>query len=371
LQTRTLPHTERTAARDPALKASSARTALACRHLRFGRRSPWPARLLATAVAAAACASLAGCKKSEPTASSPSSEAAPSPAATYHFAFVTNNSSDFWNIAEKGLRKAEKDFAVKVDMLRTLKGELSVQRRFLEEILVQNFDGVAISPINPDAQTEILDRVAARMPLVCHDSDAPRSKRNVYVGTDNVEAGRVAGNVAIAALRAASITRGKIGLFVGRMDMQNAIERKQGLDETLGKLPGFEVLPVFLDHTDRALATKNVADALARYPDLVVGVGLWSYNGTCMATAVRASKRTVKPVLVAFDEQQGTLEAVQHGVIFATIVQRPFQFGYQSIKALKDLKDGKVVPPVVDTGILTVKKDNLEQFWDELRELEK
>jgi len=328
--------------------------------------------VLAIAVVATAwAASLAGCRKSEPTASSPSSEGAPSAAATYHFAFISNNSSDFWNIAEKGLRKAEKDFAVKVDMLRPLKGALADQRQFLEDILAQDFDGVAISPITPDALTESLDRVAARMPLVCHDSDAPRSKRNVYVGTNNVEAGRVAGGAAIAALKEASVTRGKIGLFVGRMDMQNAVERKQGLDETLGRLPGFEVLPVFLDQTDRALATRNVADALVRYPDLVVALGLWSYNGTCMATAVRASKRAVKPVLVAFDEEEGTLRAVQDGIIFATIVQRPFQFGYQSIKALKDLKDGKVVPPVVDTGILTVKKDNLQQFWDELRELEK
>ena len=85
------------------------------------------------------------------------------------------------------------------------------------------------------------------MPLVCHDSDAPKSKRNVYVGTNNVEAGRAAGNAAIAALKEAKFTKGKIAIFVGRIDMQNAIERKQGVDETLGKLPGFEILPVYLD----------------------------------------------------------------------------------------------------------------------------
>jgi ribose transport system substrate-binding protein len=153
--------------------------------------------------------------------------------------------------------------------------------------------------------------------------------------------------------------------------MQNAIERKQGVDETLGKLPGFEILPVYLDKTDRALAKKNVEDALARYPDLVLTMGLWSYNGPCMAGAVRASSRKEKPVMIAFDEEEETLKAVQDGAISATIVQRPFQFGYQSVKVLKDLKDGKTVPPVVDTGILTVKKDNVAQFWSELRELKK
>jgi ribose transport system substrate-binding protein len=153
--------------------------------------------------------------------------------------------------------------------------------------------------------------------------------------------------------------------------MQNAIERKQGIDETLGKVPGIEILPVFLDKTDRALAKKNVEDALARYPDLVLAMGIWSYNGPCTADAVRTSARKQKPILVVFDEEEETLKGVQDGLISATIVQRPFEFGYQSMKVLKDIKDGKPVQPIVDTGIIVVKKDNVDKFWAELKELKK
>jgi len=301
----------------------------------------------------------------------PATGAAQPGSPSYRFAFVTNNSSDFWNIAEKGVRKAEKELGVKVDVFRPLKGELADQQRFLEDILVQNFDGLAISPINPDAMTGMFDRVAAKMPLVTHDSDAPKSKRNVYVGTNNESAGRAAGAAAIEALKAANVTEGKIAIFVGRMDMLNAIERKRGIDETLGTLPGFEMLPVYLDRTDRALAKKNVEDALARYPDLALVMGVWSYNGPAMASAVRASARATKPVMIAFDEEEETLKAVQDGDIYATIVQRPFEFGYQSVKAMKDLKDGKPVPPTIDTGIRTISKENVAQFWSELRELKK
>src|SRR6476659_2330041 len=121
----------------------------------------------------------AGCKKSEPTpaAAEPASAAAPAGGKAYHFAFVTNNSSDFWNIAEKGVRKAEKDLGIKADVFRPLKTEVSEQQRFIEDILVQNFDGMAICAINPDAMTPLLDRVAAKMPVVVHDSDAPKSQR--------------------------------------------------------------------------------------------------------------------------------------------------------------------------------------------------
>jgi len=309
---------------------------------------------------------LFGCKgKSESGASKVPGKA------TLRFAFVTNNSSDFWNIAEKGVRKAEQDFGIKADVFRPLKGEVADQQRYLEDILVQDFDGVAISPINADAMTSVLDKVAVKMPLVCADSDAPKSKRLAYVGSNNVEAGRAAGTAAIEALAAAGFKTGKVALFVGRMDMQNSVDRKQGLDETLGKVPGLEILPVFLDNADRTKAKKNVEDALARYPDLVLMLGIWSYNGPALAGATRASTRTQKPAIVVFDEEEETLKAIQDGLIFATITQKPFEFGYQAMKLLKEAKDGKPTVAAVDTGLVTVKKDNLGQFWDQLKLLKK
>jgi ribose transport system substrate-binding protein len=335
-------------------------------------RSPFRTAALAATALLMAVAATGGCtKKTEGGGTAAPAPGAAPAAGKYRFAFVTNNSTDFWNIGEKGLRKAEKEFGVKVDMFRPLKGEVADQQRFLEDIMVQKFDGVAVSPVNPDALTGIFDRVAEKMPLVTHDSDAPKSKRKVYVGTNNVEAGRIAGNTAIAALKEAGITKGKVGIFVGRMDMRNAIERKQGIDETLGKLAGLEILPPYIDHTDRAKAKKNVEDALARYPDLVMAIGLWSYNGPCIAGAVRESSRTKKPILVTFDEEEEVLKAVEDGLIYATVVQQPFQFGYQSIRVLTELKDGKTVAPTVETPILTVKKDNLAKFWSELREMKK
>jgi ribose transport system substrate-binding protein len=326
---------------------------------RFSRRS---ALLLAPALVYAT-----GCKNN--------AEGSPTVGAAVpgqpRFAFVTNNSSKFWSIAEKGLRKAEKDLGIKVEMFRPLKGDVAEQQRFLEDILVQNFDGVAISPVNPDGMTGILNKIGERIPVVCHDSDAAKSKRKTYVGTNNVKAGYAAGDAALKALEAAGIKQGKVALFVGRIDMQNAIERRQGVEEKLKTMSGLEILPVFLDNTDRTKAKKNIEDALARYPDLVLTVGLWSYNGPCLAGAIRESTRAQKPLIVAFDEEEETLKGIEEGLISATIVQKPFEFGYQSMKVLKDAKEGKPVPPTIDTGIITVDKSNLSSFWKELRELTK
>jgi len=219
---------------------------------------------LMTVLAVVLAAGGAGCKKSEPGGAAAPAAAEPGAAKTYRFAFVTNNSSDFWNIAAKGVSKAEKDLGIKAEVFRPMKTEVSEQQRIIEDLMVQNFDGLAICAINPDAMTPLLDRVAAKMPVVVHDSDAPKSQRKAFVGTDNVAAGKLAGQAAIDALKAANISKGKVAMFVGRIDMQNSIDRKRGIDETLGKQPGFEILPIFLDGADRTKAKKNVEDALAR-----------------------------------------------------------------------------------------------------------
>jgi ribose transport system substrate-binding protein len=323
-------------------------------------------RLGLVSVGVLAAALSIGCNKKTETGGT-AAPAASGPG-TYKFAFVTNNSAGFWNIAVKGVQKAEQDFGIKAEVLRPLKGELAEQQRYLEDVMVMGFQGMAVSPVNPDSMTPMLDKVAAKMPVITHDSDAPKSKRSAYVGTNNVEAGRAAGAAALKAL--GDKRKGKVAIFVGRIDMQNAIERRQGVEESL-KGTGLEILPVFLDGTDRAKAKKNIEDALARYPDLVLAIGLWSYNGPTLAGAIRASSRKEKPAIVAFDEDEETLKGIEDGLVYATIVQKPFEFGYQSMKLLKDIKDGKQVPTNVNPGIDTITKENLTAFWTKLKELSK
>src|SRR5580765_1624807 len=91
----------------------------------------------------AASVGVGGCKKS-------GGEGGAAPAAQYKFAFVTNNSAGFWNIAVKGVQKAEKDFGIKAEVFRPLKGELAEQQRYIEDVIVLGFQGMAVSPVNPE-----------------------------------------------------------------------------------------------------------------------------------------------------------------------------------------------------------------------------
>ena len=82
---------------------------------------------------------------------------------------------------------------------------------------------------------------------------------------------------------------------------------------------------------DDVRAKANAADTLVRYPDIKGLVGLWSYNGPAILNAVREAGKVGRVRIVAFDEADETLAGVKEGAIHATVVQQPYEFGYQAI----------------------------------------
>src|SRR5881394_4552366 len=109
-------------------------------------------------------------------------------------AFVTNNASDFWNIAAAGVHKYEKEAGIQVDIKMPHNGTVQEQNQILEDLIAQGYNGIAISPKAPKDQIAELNKAAAKTILICHDSDAPGSNRRLYIGTLNFEAGKTLGN---------------------------------------------------------------------------------------------------------------------------------------------------------------------------------
>src|SRR6185437_9035603 len=156
-----------------------------------------------------------------------------------------------------------------------------------------------------------------------------------YLGTDNVAAGRQAGEL----IKEAMPQGGRIMVFVGKIDARNAQERYQGIKETL-QGSKVEIIDVRTDDTDRVRAKSNVADTLVKYPDVAGLVGLWSYNGPAILSAVQDANKTSAVKIVAFDEEDNTVNGVKQGAIYATVVQQPFEFGYQAIKLMRQYLKG-------------------------------
>jgi ribose transport system substrate-binding protein len=287
----------------------------------------------------------------------------------HRVAFVTNNASDYWTIARKGTEKAQAETPnVAVDFRVDSDGTAAEQQHIVDDLLAQGIEGIAISPVDPANQTPMLNKAAAQALVITQDSDAPNSNRTCYIGTDNVAAGRQAGELVKEALPQG----GKIMVFVGVLDAANAQQRYQGLKEAL-QGSKVEIVDVRTDNTDRVRAKSNAADTLVNNPDIAGMVGLWAYNGPAILGAVRDAGKIGKVKIVCFDEDDETLNGIKDDAIFATVVQQPYEFGRQSIEMMVKILDGdrSSVPASKQILVptLAVKRENVEAFIKKINEL--
>ena len=256
----------------------------------------------------------------------------------------------------------ETEFRISAD------GTAADQQRIVDDLLTKGVDGIAISPVDPQNQTALIDAAARRALVFTQDSDAPQSARTCYIGTDNVAAGRQAGQL----IREALPEGGSIMLFVGKLDAQNARERIQGIKEAL-EGSKIRIIDVRTDDVDDVRAKANAADTLVRYPDIKGLVGLWSYNGPAILNAVREAGKVGRVRIIAFDEADETLAGVRDGVIHATVVQQPYEFGYQAIVRMAQAVRGdrSFIPEskqiIVPT--LVVNRSNVEAFTARINQL--
>ena len=283
-------------------------------------------------------------------------------------ALVTNAAADFWTIAKRGVEKAQKEHPdYSMEVVITGQATAAEQRRELDDLLARGVAGVSISAIDPKNSTAEFNKVAAKAVLFTTDSDAPQSNRAVYIGTDNVAAGRQAGEQ----IKKALPNGGKVVMFVGTMDADNARERVQGIKDVLAG-SNIQIADIRTDGVDFAKAKSNVQDALAK-GGVDCLVGLYSYNTPQIYSAVKDAGKAGKVKVVGFDEDPQTLRGIADGTIESTIVQQPFEFGYQSMTDIIKYINGdrSFIPAnkliIIPTRV--IEKSNVAQFQGYMKQL--
>ena len=322
--------------------------------------------LLACAVTAAGMAG-AGCTKK------PTDGGAAAPSKMVKLAFVTNNTSEFWKIAAAGVHKYEHEGKVQVDIKMPPNGTPEDQNQILQNLSSQGYDAIAVSVIAPNDQIGVLNKVAEKSHLITFDSDAAKSNRLLYIGTNNYAAGKALGAQIVKLLPRG----GKIAVFVGTFSADNAAQRLKGIVDAIAGA-GIQIVDKREDNTDRAKARSNVEDIVNANRDLAMVVGLYNYNGTAIAAALEGLGKKGKVLAAVFDEDDGTLDGIASGSIQVTVVQKPFQFGYLASKWMHELATRPeaakaALPPdhVLDTGVEVINKDNVAPFRAQLVEMKK
>jgi ribose transport system substrate-binding protein len=283
-------------------------------------------------------------------------------------AFVVNAASDFWKLAEAGVNAAQAELPdYELQFRYPAQGTAALQNALMDDLVAAGTDAIMISSADPKNSIDAFNRIAAQVPLFTTDSDAPQSDRIAYLGSSNTAAGIQAGEIAIDAMP----DGGKCMGFVGFLGADNAIERIAGFRQAVeGK--GIELVDVRGDDVDFARARANVDDVLAANPDIDCMVGFYSYNPPKIYESLQANGKLGEITVIAFDEDPITLGAVREGSFAGTVVQDPYQWGYQGMHLMADYLEGDKSGVPADGLIIVptkiIDQSNVDAFEAELKE---
>ena len=285
----------------------------------------------------------------------------------------TNIKVPYWQSAGAGFAQAANQLKVGYVFNGPDTYDPPAERDALASAVQKKPAGILISVADPNVIKDGIDAaIAAGIPVIAMDSDAPASKRLFFIGTNNYQAG-VAGGT-----RLAQELKGKGTVVVFTMPSQpNLKERLHGYKDALESSPQIKLAHIVDVQGDPRIAFDNTNQFLAndKKEHIDAFVCLEALSGKEVATVLNNSGVKGRTI-IAMDTDPDTLQWIQKGVIAATISQKPYTMAYVGLKMLDDLHHENLskldsdwahdsfapVPAFVDTGSAVVDKSNVDSF---------
>ena len=299
----------------------------------------------------------------------------PAPPPVPELVFVTGGSEPYWQLTIEGARAGAKDNGLKLRIeTPAVDDDLEAQKKIFDHLDADSVGGIAISPIDAEGQTPLINSLVDRgKKVVTFDSDAPLSKRQSFVGSNNADAGAECARLVHEALPAG----GKVAVLLANLTKENMRGRKGGFEEEIAQIQTsdgegarqkFTVVGYFEDNGDMEKCAEIIRDTLTKNPDLAGIVGMNARHGPTLLKVLGELKKLGQVKLITFDDAAETLDGIEAGYIFATMAQDPYQYGYQSVVSLASLCRGDDTSiPIVGRGSWYVnaepiRKANLKEY---------
>jgi ribose transport system substrate-binding protein len=289
-----------------------------------------------------------------------------------YFVFVAANLQvPYWQSAGAGFSRAAAQMKVRSDYLGPNTYDPKAERDAISQAVQQKATGILLAVTDPVLLREGIDKaIAAGIPVVTIDSDAPDSKRLFFIGTNNYQVGLTGGQ------RLAQELKGKGNVVVFTMpDQHNMQDRLRGYRDAL-EHTGIKITRVVDIQGDPRIAFDTTTQIIGKEKDQVDAfICLEAQSGKEVAGVLDSYKVTGK-VVMAMDTDPETLDWIKKGGIAATIAQKPYTMAFVGIQMLDNLYHHKPssldndwskdsfapIPSFVDTGSALIDKSNVDSF---------
>jgi simple sugar transport system substrate-binding protein/ribose transport system substrate-binding protein len=271
---------------------------------------------------------------------------------------------EFGQVIKAGALAAGKELGINVEFVGPIGIKVDEEVAFIENAITKKVEGLAISNVNGEALNPVIDKaMAAGIPVVTFNSEAPGSKRIAFFGQDLVSSGKAAAESLVKALG----TEGSVLIITGEAAASWSQDRENGARTELAKYPGIKVVNTISTGWEEQAQYAAIENAIRANPDLTGIISLDAATTPATGRALLRVERATKIHHVGFDLIPETLDNIKAGVTDAALSQNPYMQGYLPVKALYEfITAGKPIESV-DTGILQVDQTNIDEYLEKLK----
>ena len=259
--------------------------------------------------------------------------------------------SDFWHSVKSGADAAATEYNISV----TFEGpeneeDYENQNSLIASAVNNGADAIVLSAIDFEKSAQAVNEaVKSGVKVITIDSDVDSKQVSMFIGTDNVEAGRKAGEACTAGF--AGSEKINIALINYYKSTKNGMQREEGFREYISGIPNADIVTSVNVNSNTESVASAVGALLEENEDINVIVGF---------NAIEKLELSDKISAVGFDTNSVSVGMLESGEIDTLIVQNPFAIGYLGVKNAAELISGRgVAQKTLYTDVVTVNKENL------------
>lgn len=273
------------------------------------------------------------------------------------FVFIPKVVHPWYDVVQAGAEQAAAEFKQRgIDI--TIKfdappvADLNDHMKKIESYIGVRPDGLAIACIDPNGDTPVINEaVAAGLNVICFDTDAPESKRYMYVGHDkDYDDGYFLAHLLAKRLDG----KGKIAILSGTLTAPNHVGRVKGFKAGIAEYPGMSIVFERPDNDDLQKAVELTENAIQAHSDLAAIFCCNASNPVGAARAVKSAGKAGQIVVVGTNTLTDTFELIKEGTIQICMDSRQWEQGYWAVYYLVAMNQNHTYPKEHQTGSMLI-----------------
>ncbi|MGE5632939.1 MAG: substrate-binding domain-containing protein [Caulobacteraceae bacterium] len=281
----------------------------------------------------------------------------------YHFYFVAQNSVDpFWKEVRQGIESASKIYKVAVEFNAPRFNSPQDELKYLDIAVTSKVDGIITHVSSGTDFTKLIDRAYSNsIPVVTIENDDKNSNRSAFVGTNSFQLGKAAAELMIKATGG----RANISVIVSNDLEPDTASQNLKMNGFLSTIKDYPEMKVVSTYTSKMgiLSAEEITQTIIGSQDNINAIFTTSSVDTLGSAQLIVDRNKVGSIaLVGYGDAEDILRYIKKGIVYGTVMSDPFKMGYESLKALIDIKEKNNASTFIDTGVKVITKENVDEY---------